>query len=193
MFFLYFFVFLLFLIDLFLGIKLFEYLYCVIKKQPPFVPSADCLQDAVISQISDCYRNAKIICECGSGFGGLARNISKHTEAKVLALEIMPFSALVSKTLDFLHGSKSKTIWCDAYKYLEHIDNDIDVMITYLSPAYMTRLKKYRHKIKVIISLDFRISGIKPSKIITLGKGYTIYNIKKYPHRLYIYEFCKQD
>ena len=179
--------------DIYLGIKLFEYIYCAsIKHQPPLVASNDFLRKCVIEQIMTKYVKAKNICDLGSGFGGLARAVACNTKAKVYALENMPFSAFVSKTLDKLsHCKNNTTIWCDAFKYLDNTDIKFDVAIAYLGPSHIDRVQKYKNKIKVLISMDFAIKNLKPTKIIEAGHGCTLYKRIKYPHRLYIYEFNK--
>lgn len=173
----------------FLAIKFIEYIYCVhVKNQPPLVGSSRDLHRLVINQIKTYYDNAKNICEIGSGFGGLARDIANNTAADVWALENMPFTAGVSKFLDFMMGARSKTIWCDAFDWLNKTDKKIDVAVAYLGPSFTKKLLKYKHKICVIISLDFEIKGKKPTRVIDLGHGYTLYNHKKYPHRVFVYE-----
>lgn len=190
LFFSYFLIVLFVIVDVFLFFKFFEYAYCIIKKkQPPFVPSNNDLRMAVVKQINNHYKDAKLICEVGSGFGALSRYIAKNTNAEVIGLENMPLSAFFSKFLDFLSDSDSKTIWCDAYEYLDKTDKKFDIVVAYMGPEYTNRLKKYNDKIKVIISLDFEMNNMKPNRVIDLGGVATIYNRKKYPHRLYIYEF----
>ena len=156
--------------------------------QPPLVGSSLGLRRLVINQIKTYYSDAKNICEVGSGFGGLAREIANNTAGDVYALENMPFTAGVSKFLDFIMGACSKTIWCDAFKWLNDTDKKIDVVVAYLGPSFTKTLLKYKRKIRVIISLDFEIKGIKPTRVIDLGYGYTLYNHKKYPHRVFVYE-----
>ena len=36
--------------------------------------------------------------------------------------------------------------------------------------------------------LDFEIEKMRPTRVIDLGYGYTLYNHKKYPHRVFVYE-----
>jgi 16S rRNA A1518/A1519 N6-dimethyltransferase RsmA/KsgA/DIM1 with predicted DNA glycosylase/AP lyase activity len=156
--------------------------------QPPLVGSNNSLRRLVINQIKIYYGNAKNICEIGSGFGGLARDIANNTNANVYALENMPFTAGVSKFFDFITGARSKTIWCDAFDWLNNTDKIIDVAVAYLGPSFTKKLLKYKRKIRVIISLDFEIKNMKPTRVINLGYGYTLYNHKKYPHRVFIYE-----
>ena len=174
---------------IFLAIKFVEYIYCVhVKNQPPLVGSSRDLHRLVVNQIKTYYDNAKNICEIGSGFGGLARDIANNTAADVWALENMPFTAGVSKFFDFITGARSKTIWCDAFDWLNKTDKKIDVAVAYLGPSFTKKLLKYKRKIRVIISLDFEIKGKKPTRVIDLGHGYTLYNHKKYPHRVFVYE-----
>ena len=178
-------------IDIFLAIKFFEYVYCAnIRHQPPMVASNATLRRTVINEIRTHYPHAKTICEIGSGFGGLARTVARHTHAQVFALENMPFSVLVSKTADLVSLCKNnKTIWCDAFEYLDTTDKKFDIAIAFLGPTLTPKLKKYKKKIRVLISLDFAIPTLSPKRIIEIGHGYVIYKKVKYPHRLFVYEF----
>jgi hypothetical protein len=174
-----------------MAIKLFEHTYCFcIRHQPPFVASNDYERQLVVEIIKNKYPDAKNICEIGSGFGGLARTIAHNTNTNVYALENMPFSAFVSKVSDKISRCKNnKTIWTDAFKYLDNTDMNFDIAIAYLGPTYTPIIKNYKNKINTLISLDFEIKGNKPKQVIDIGHGYTIYKRKKYPHRIFIYEF----
>ena len=171
--------------------KTLEYIYCAfVRKQPPFVPSRKKSRQAVVEQINTYYKNAKNVLEIGSGFGGLARYVAKHTDTNVIALENMPFSAGISKFLDFFSLSKkSKTIQIDAFKFLDNTDEKFDIALAYLGPKLTPLLTNYTNKINVLISLNFEIQGLKPVRVIDTKSGYVIYNRKKYPHKLFIYEF----
>jgi len=177
--------------DIYLCVKLTEFAYCAfVRHQPPLYASANMLRERVIEQIITKYNKSKNICEIGSGFGGLARAIAFSTNAKVYALENMPFSALVSKIADYKSKCKNnKTIWCDAFKYLKNTDIKFDVAVAYLGPTFTSKLYNYRNKFNVLISIDFEIQGTKPTKIIDIGYGYTTYMGTRYPHKLFIYEF----
>ena len=182
----------LFIFDIFLCIKFFEYVYCVnFRRQPPLVASPDCLRQNVVEQIVAYYSNSKNICEIGSGFGGLARVIAGRTKANVYALENMPFSAFVSKISDLLSGCKNNhTVWCDAFEYLDKTNKKFDVAIAYLGPTLTSRIQQYKNKVRVLISLDFEIKGLEPVRVVDMSKyGCVIYNKIKYPHKLFIYDF----
>lgn len=181
---------LLILVIPFLFLKQAEYCFCAfVRRQVPFVPSRKKSRVAVVKQINTYYKNAENIVEVGSGFGGLARYVAKNTNANVIALENMLFSATVSKFLDVVSFSRrNKTIWCDAFKYLKNTNKKFDVALAYLGPDYTYLLKKYADKIDVLISLDFEIPDMKPVRIHDLKSGYVLYNGKKYPHKLFVYE-----
>jgi SAM-dependent methyltransferase len=183
----------LFLFEVYFFIRMVEYFYCAfVRKQTPFVPSAKSLRRTLVKQINTHYKNAKNIVEIGSGFGGLARYIAKNTNANVVAIENMIFSVSVSKFLDlFQWHKKSRTVWCDAFKYLKITDEKFDVAIAYLGPGKTSLLKKFTDNIDVFISLDFEISDLKPVRVVDLKHGYTLYNNKKYPHKLFVYDFRK--
>ena len=177
------------LLYVFLAIKFVEYIYCAhIRQQPPLVSSARGLRRLVLQQIRTHYPHAKNICEIGSGLGGLARYIAKNTNANVYALENMPFTVLGARFFDFITHARSKTIWCDAFEWLDKTNKKIDVAIAYLGPSFTTRLPKYKNKIRVIISLDFEVANMRPTRVVDLGHGFTLYNHKKYPHRVFVYE-----
>ena len=172
--------------------KCFEYMYCThIRIQPPLVSSNKYERYLAVEQIKTKYPNAKNICEIGSGFGGLARKIARANRgANVYALENMPFSAFVSKVMDRLTYCKNnKTIWGDAFEYLDNTDVKFDIAVAYLGSDVTQKIKKYKNKIRVFISLDFELNGIKPNRVIDVNGGCTLYKGVKYPHRLYVYEF----
>ena len=176
--------------ELYLAIKFIEYFYCAcIMNQPPNVDTPKKTRQKIIEQINTYYKNAKTVCDIGSGYGNLARYIQRHTKTKVFALENMAFSAFVSKVIDLFYFGKTKTIWCDAYKYLDKTNKVFDIGIAYLGPIHVQKLKKYKKKVHVLICLDFKLNNIKPVRVIDAGRGYTRYNNKKYPHKLFIYEF----
>lgn len=176
------------LLDLFLVLKFIEYIYCAFfHGQPPMVASNKKLRQMVANQINKYYPNAYSVCEIGAGFGGMARYIARHTNATVTGIENMPFSVFVSKFLDIF--SKSKTVWGDAFEYMDKLPGTFDIGIAYLGPKLTPLLKNYTGKMHVLISLDFKVPGIKPVRVVDMGYGNTIYRGKKYPHKLFIYEF----
>ncbi len=166
-----------------------EYTYCVyFKNQVPFVASSRCHKRAVVAQIKRFYPNAKNVVEVGSGLGGLARYVARHTNANVHALENMPACVCISKIFDWVWPTKSETIWCDAFEWLGKKENKYDVAIAYLEPVLTKKLVKYKKNIKVLISLNFEIPELKPVRVVKL-KGFVLYGFKIYSHRLYVYEF----
>lgn len=176
------------LIEIFTIIYYIEYFVCVcIRRQPPFVSTCKKTQKILSKEIQKHYPQTQSICEIGSGYGQMARFLGKTTGAKVTALENMPFSAFLSKTLD-LFQNKSTTLKCNAFEYLDKTKTKFDIGIAYLSPKDSDRLLKYKNKFKILITLDFAITNITPTKTINIGHGNTIYNRKKYPHKIFIYE-----
>lgn len=167
-----------------------EYAWCIlVKHQAPFVASSHNQRKATAAQINQYYKNAKTIIEVGSGYGGLARYIARHTNKKVIGLENMPFCVCVARFFDFFSFGKSRTEFCDAFKYFQTTRKKIDVVVAYLGPTLTPKLLKYCKKIKVLISLNFEIPNITPTRIIDLRRGSVLYGGKKYPHKLFIYEF----
>lgn len=177
-------------VDIWLGIKFVEYACCVfVRHQPPFVPANKKLQRAVVDEILSHYGNAATVCEIGAGHGGLARYIARHCNVRVVALENMPFAASVSKVLGIFCRGRCKTIWCDAFEWLDNATEPADIAVAYLGPKLTPRLASYGDKVKVLLSLDFEIPNMRPVRVIDVCDGHTIYGGKKYPHRLFVYEF----
>lgn len=167
-----------------------EYCWCAfIKKQAPFVASSHNQRHAVANLINTKYKDANTIIEIGSGQGGFARYISRHTNKKVIGLENMPFCVCVARFFNLFTFGKTKTVFCDAFSWLEKHPNKIDIAIAYLGPKLTKKLLKHRKKIKVLISLNFEIPNIKPTQIINLKSGQVKFGGKKYPHKLFVYEF----
>ena len=174
----------------FFWIWLVEYLWCAfIKHQAPCVASSGNLKRETVRVIRQFYPDTKHIIEIGSGHGGLARYVARRTGANVIAVENMPFAAMISKIGDCFCMAKSKTLWVDAFDYLDKTDKKFDVAIAYLGPRLTPKLIKHKNKIKVLITMDFEIGEMVPVRIIDLKRGSVTYNNKKYPHKLFVYEF----
>lgn len=178
-------------LDIFLFFKNVEYAYCaVIRGQPPFVPSSKYSRCAVGDVIRNNYPDTKLVCEIGSGFGGLSRYIARKCNCDVIGLENMPFAAIVS-WLGNSFCPSVRTVYSDAFKYLADTDKIFDVAIAYLGPGHVSKLLRYKKHFRVLITLDFEISEKRPVRVIDVGRGMTRYNGVMYPHRLFIYEFGK--
>lgn len=161
-----------------------------IRPQVPFVPSARAMRKMVANDINKYYPDAKFIVEVGSGMGGVLRYIARHTHVcNIVGLENMPFDVIVSRILGIFVGRRVRTIWCDAYDWLAKTGLHIDIAVAYMGPKHTSALARYKNKIDVVISIDFEIDGMSPVRVVDLGHGYTVFNNKKYPHRLYVYEF----
>ena len=165
-----------------------EHIRCIyIKKQIPFVPSADVLRVAVANEICKNYPNAKTICDIGSGYGGLARYVARSGDFTVTALENMPFTFFIARVLSVFSCAKVQNVRCDAFEYLKKYDGVFDVGVAYLGPHVNHRLVDILDKFRVLIVLDAPIPQIKPVRIVDVGHGYTRYGRKVYPHKLFIY------
>ena len=179
-------------ITVYCGVKFIEYSWNVIvSKTPPFVPANSIERAAVAQQINMFYPHAKTVLELGSGYGGLARYIARHTSAHVVGVERMPGTALISWALDKLYRGNSRTVWGNIYQYLEYMHGRVDIAVAYMGPKVTPCLTKYSSKFDVLISVDFAIPELKPVRVVDVCNGYTIYAGKKYPHRLYVYELKK--
>lgn len=173
-------------------IYVIEYFYTTrIRGQVPLVFSSRKSRKLVAQYIARNYKNAELICEVGSGIGGMKRMVARYVNARVIGLENIRFNVFCSKIFDWLSGGKSETVLCDAYEWLDNTNEKIDVIISYMEPTETTNLIRYSNKINVIISLDFQINGMNPTSVINAGRGFTKFRHKKYPHRLYIYELHK--
>lgn len=177
-------------VTVYYGVKFIEYSWNVIvSKKPPFVPAIDTERAAVVQQINLYYPHAKTVLELGSGYGGLARYIARNTSAHVVGVERMPASAFISWVLDKLHRVNSRTVWGDVFQYLKNMGGRVDIAVAYMGPKVTPVLADYSNKFDVLISVDFAVPEIKPRRVIDVCGGYTRYAGKKYPHRLYVYEF----
>ncbi len=168
-----------------------ERIICVFHfHQIPFVPSADALRCAVVQEIRTRYTNAKTVMEIGAGYGGLARQIARCTNATVYAIENMPFSFTVLKMFNFIFRTRNCiAIRADAFKYIRKMRRHIDIGIAYLGPGINDKLRPYAKKFRVLITLDAPIRGLKPTRIVDLSRyGSTRWNGIVWPHKLFIYE-----
>ncbi|MDR1071248.1 MAG: hypothetical protein LBL21_01235 [Rickettsiales bacterium] len=161
---------------------------CLIRRQVPLVPSSGILRNAVIREINAHYPHMKTACDIGSGYGGLARAIAKKCGMRVTAIENMPRAALVSKIADLTARGNSRTIWRDAFEYIPE-SGGFDIAVAYLGPGVNERLVSIGGKVRVLITLDVPVPGLDAVRVIDLPEGYTRYGRKKYPHRLFVYEF----
>lgn len=167
-----------------------EYVWCVyVKDQVPFVGASRLHKRAVSKYINDNYPDAKNIVECGSGHGSLARYVARKTNTNVIGLENGPFCIFLSRFFSLFSRANFKTINTDMFKYLDNTQNTFDIAIAYLGPTVTPLLQKYDKKIKVLISLNFEVPNLKPVQVVDLKKGFVLYQNKKYPHKLFIYEF----
>lgn len=167
-----------------------EYFYCVFhKNQVPFVGSSRRQRRAVVDCINKYYPDAKNCIEMGSGYGGLARYIARHTKLKVWALENMPYSVLVSRFFDLFCRANSQTIKSDVFEFIDNSKQNFDIAVAYLGPFCANEILRHNKKIKVLISLNFEVQGLEPVRVIDLKCGYVLYGFKKYPHKLFVYEF----
>ncbi len=158
-----------------------------IRRKIPLVPSTHRLRRAVTNEINAHFSDLHTVCDIGSGYGGLVRRISRKCSMSTVGLENMPFAAFVSKTKDVVTFSHNKTIWCDAFEYLGQCDG-FDIAVAYMGPGFNEYLYKYQDKFKVLITLVIPADNMTPTRIITLPRGYTRYGMKKYPHKLYVYD-----
>lgn len=170
----------------------FEYNISIVRGNIPFVASNRHHRRAVANEINTHYPTMQTACDVGSGYGGMSRYIARKCKINVVGLENMPVTAGISKIGDLFSRTRAKTIWCDAFGYLDTCDG-FDIGIAYMGPGVNDIIGKYRNKFRVIITLDVPIKNMRATRTIELGHGYTTYGRMlgrhyKFPHKLFIYE-----
>lgn len=172
---------------LFLFLDSVEQVICHIRRKIPLVPSTRRLRRAVVDEINTHFSDLHTVVDIGSGYGGMARMIERRCHMSTVGLENMPFAVIVSKIKDFITFSRNKTIWCDAFEYLDKFDG-FDIAVAYMGPGFNEDLYKYQHKFKVLITLVIPADNMTPTRVITLPRGHTRYGRHQYPHKLYVYD-----
>ncbi len=171
------------------GVRIYEYIRCVhFKDQVPFEASSRALRRAVADEINAHYSNMRTVCEIGGGYGGMARYIARKCNMDVTSMENMPFTCAVAHVADFFSMSRSRTVRCDAFARLG-AGEKYDIGVAYMGPWINPGLGKYSKNFRVLITIDVPIDGIRPRRVIDLGHGFTIYAGRKYPNKLFVYEF----
>lgn len=184
-----------FCLEMYWLMRIAEYFWAgYVKHQIPFVASSAKLRRTIVDEINRNYPEYKTVCEIGSGYGGMARAVSRKCGVRVWALENMPFTYAVARVLDFITGAhRVNTLRVDAFEWLKEYDGVFDIGIAYLGPGVNDRLLDYRDKFRVLLVLDVPVSDITPTRTIDIGGGYTRYGRTKYPHKLFVYEFVPND
>lgn len=172
---------------LYMFIESAELVISHIRHKIPLVPSTHRLRMAVINEIRTNFPDMHTAVDIGSGYGGMARMIGRKCKMNVVSLENMPFAATVSKIKDRITFSRNKTVWCDAFDYLTQ-NGKFDIAVAYMGPGFNEDLHKYTDHFDVLITLVIPADKLTPTRVITLPRGYTRYGLKKYPHRLYVYD-----
>lgn len=138
------------------------------KTQVPFYPSLPRVWRE-IEQLLPKNRSCKVI-DIGSGIGDLAMYLAKaRPDSSFAGIEIAPLPWLLSRCRAYLKRSQVNFQRGD-YETLNFAE--FDVVIAYLSPAAMPALwQKASQEMKqgsMLISLEFSIPDISPSKILTI-------------------------
>ena len=157
---------------IYMFIESLELVICHIRRKIPLVPSTGRLRHAVINEIRTNFPDMRTVCEIGSGYGGLARKISRRCKMDVVGLENMPFAAIVSKIKDCITFSRNHTVWCDAFDYMRNHDK-FDIAVAYMGPGFNEDLYKYTDHFDVLITLVIPAANLTPPRIIPLPRGYT--------------------
>lgn len=135
---------------------IYSHIYKVVN-----MPSAPKTRRIICNDIMQNYskETAITIIDCGSGWGGLCRKLSKHfPHATVIGYEISPFPYWASKIVSLVGN------------YTVHRQDifktdlsDADILICYLSPYHMDRFSDYMHGInfkdKILYSQGFSLEG----------------------------------
>lgn len=163
---------------------------CVFRGQIPFVKSSYYLRRAVANEINKHFRDATSVVDIGAGYGRLANYIARHCDVSVVALENMPFTITIAQIIKFFTRSPIQIIRCDAFEYLKSSPR-FNIGVAYLGPNVNPRLVQYTKQFDTIITLDVPIEPLKPTRVIEVGHGCTRYGRKKFPHKLFVYDFRK--
>lgn len=166
-----------------------EHAICFIRHQVPFVPSAKVLRQAIVNEINTYYPNMKTVCDIGAGYGGLANYIKQKCNVSVVAIENMLVSVMIAHVGNFITGGNVRIIWTDAFKYLNNSNHKFDIGVAYLGPGVNDGLAQFKKNFRVMITLDVPIDNLTPVRIVDIGHGFTRYGRKKFPHKLFVYEF----
>ena len=182
--------FLVFIWIMYIILSRLEYIRCVFRRQIPFVKSSRYLRRAVADEINKHFRDATSVVDIGAGYGRLANYIARHCDVSVVALENMPFTITIARIVKFFTRSPIQIIQCDAFEYLKTSPH-FNIGVAYLGPNVNSRLAEYKNTFDVIITLDVPIESLTPTRITDVGHGATRKKKKKYPHKLFVYDFRK--
>lgn len=117
------------------------------------------------------------VIDIGSGLGDLAMHLAAaHPQSTVEGIEIAPLPWLLSRLRTRLSGSTAR------FRYGDYTDLDFaqfDVVFAYLSPAAMPALwQKARREMRegsLLISYEFDIPGVPPTRHIPGGDAPALY------------------
>ncbi len=168
--------------------NIWKYMFAFAKHQVPLVPSPKILRQAVIAEIHTHYPDMQTACDIGGGYGAMSRQIARECGMRTTSIENMRIVAFFSHVIDRITKSNSATVCADAFEYLNSCDG-VDIAIAYLGPGINDRLAQYSNKFRVLITFDVPVGGLNPTRVIDLHRGCTRYGRKKFPHKLFVYEF----
>lgn len=123
-------------------------------------------------------KKGQIVYDLGCGIGNVGVTITKNFNVRVIGFEISPLPYLVSKIRSlFVKNLEVK------FKNIKKINlSRANVVYCFLMPELLAKLapklKRELKKGSIVISLIFKIKGLRENKIIKLGnKKYYIYII----------------
>ena len=165
-----------------------HYIVGYIWRQVPCVSCPKVLCRAVVAEIKK-YKNVHSVCEIGAGYGVLARYVARKCDVSVTALENVWFTYFIASICRMLPGGNNvRNVCADAFEYLKGENVHFNIGIAYLCPEVNDCLMDFMDKFDILILLDFPTSGVAPVRVVDVGHGFTRFNNKKYPHKLFIYK-----
>lgn len=139
---------------------------------PPYVPTINKnVKEIIIQELKK--SNINTFYELGCGTAEISFFVEKNfPQIQIIAIEHDIFIYLILKIKAIFSRSKIKFYRKDIKKFDFKNKNNTSLMYCYLYPKYMDYLyqnqKFYNSK---VISLDFKIKGIKPENTIILNKS----------------------
>jgi SAM-dependent methyltransferase len=138
--------------------------------QVPFYPSRTLVWQKLVSLIP-AQSEARVL-EIGSGLGDAAMYVARlRPNSQATGIEIAPLPWIVSMVRAWCYRSTAIFKWGD-YRTLDF--SQYDLVFAYLSPAVMTyvweKAKQEMRPGSLLVSYEFGITGVPPTRSISLGK-----------------------
>ncbi|MCL2737641.1 MAG: class I SAM-dependent methyltransferase [Alphaproteobacteria bacterium] len=173
---------LLFVIYIALIVMAVEALFVPLFDVPPKVPSQKKMRNVIMAEIHKNFPDAKTIIDIGSGWGGMAMRAAREfPHADAVGIELMPLPFCCATVSRCLLGPKNcRFAFGNAVRFIK--DKKFDIAVCYSGPELMKAIEPHRDNFKVVLSIDFPLPNIAPSRTVTLHKD------RMGQHVLYVYE-----